>query len=92
MKNNKKALLVDLKERLGCSEEECLIINEIVEETSLFGRKNKAKMIDGFMSQLNVTEERAEEIYNTFMDIFKSRVKHKIFHPFKSYKNENKED
>ena len=32
MKNNKRALLVDLKERLGCTEEECLIINDIIEE------------------------------------------------------------
>ena len=30
MKNNKRALLVDLKERLGCTEEECLIINDII--------------------------------------------------------------
>ncbi len=90
MKNNKRALLVDLKERLNCSEEECIIINNIVEDTSLFGKKNRAKMIDGFMDQLNVSEERAIEIYDTFMDIFKYRVKFKIFHPFKSIKK--KED
>ena len=84
MKNNKRALLVDLKERLNISEEECIIINDIVEETSLFGKKNKAKMISGFIEHLDVTEERAEEIYETFMDIFKTRVKFKIFHPFKS--------
>lgn len=86
MKNNKHALLVDLKERLNCSEEDCVIINNIVEETSLFGKKNKQKMIDEFMNQLDVSLERANEIYDTFMDIFKSRVKWKIRHPFKSYK------
>lgn len=87
MKNNKKALLVELKERLNVSENECVIINNIVEETSLFGKKNKTKMINGFMDQLNVSEERADEIYNTFMDIFKRRVKWKIIHPFKSIDN-----
>ena len=86
MKNNKHALLVDLKERLNCSEEDCVIINSIVEETSLFGRKNKQRMINEFMNQLDVSFERANEIYDTFMDIFKSRVKWKIRHPFKSYK------
>lgn len=86
MKNNKHALLVDLKERLNCSEKDCVIINNIVEETSLFGKKNKQKMIDEFMNQLDVSLERANEIYDTFMDIFKSRVKWKIRHPFKSYK------
>lgn len=92
MKNNKRALLVDLKERLNCSEEECLIINDIVEETSLFGKKNKARMINGFMKKLHVDEQRADEIYNTFMDIFKSRVKFKILHPFKNYDKKKKED
>ena len=87
MKNNKHALLVDLKERLNCSEEDCIIINNIVEETSLFGKKNKAKMISGFMEQLDVTEERADEIYNTFMHIFKSRITYRFRHPFKSIFN-----
>lgn len=89
MKNNKRALLVELKERLNVSENDCVIINNIVEETSLFGKKNKTKMINGFIEQLNVSEERADEIYNTFMDIFKRRIKWKIRHPFKSYDNNN---
>ena len=59
---------------------------------SLFGKKNKAKMINGFMEKLNVSEERADEIYNTFMDIFKRRIKWKICHPFKSYDKKKKED
>lgn len=84
MKNNKKALLVDLKERLNCSENDCIIINSIIEETFIFGKKNKTKMMNGFMDKLKVSEERAEEIYNVFMDIFKTRVKWKIKHPFKS--------
>ena len=86
--NNKKALLVDLKERLNCSEEECIIINSIVEETSLFGKKNKTKMINGFMDKLDCSLERANEIYETFMDIFKTRIKFKIMHPFKNIDKE----
>ena len=84
MKNNKTALLVELKERLNVSEEECIIINSVIEDTFIFGKKNKIKMIKGFMEKLNVSEDRAEEIYFTFKDIFKSRVKYKIRHPFKS--------
>lgn len=91
MKNNKHALLVELKDRLNVSEEDCIVINNIVEDTSLFGKKNKAKMINGFINHLDVTEKRAEEIYETFMDIVKSRIKFKIRHPFKKYdcKKEN---
>ena len=84
MKNNKRALLVDLKERLNCSEEECLKINSVIENTFIFGKKNKKKMIEGFKTELNVSDERADERYNTFMDIFKTRVKYKLRHPFKS--------
>ena len=79
MKNNKTALLVELKERLNCSENDCVIINNIVEETSLFGKKNKVRMINGFIEKLNVSEERADEIYNTFMSILKGRIKYVIF-------------
>jgi 3-deoxy-D-manno-octulosonate 8-phosphate phosphatase KdsC-like HAD superfamily phosphatase len=82
--NNKRALLVDLKERLGCSEEECLIINDVIEDTFIFGKKNKLKMINAFTQRLHVSEDRAEEIYDTFMDIFKTRIKYKLRHPFKS--------
>ena len=89
--NNKRALLVDLKERLGCSEEECLIINDIIEDTFIFGKKNKLKMINAFIERLHVDGDRAEEIYNTFMDIFKTRIKYKLRHPFKSIDNK-KED
>jgi len=91
MKNNKHALLVELKDRLNISEDDCIVINSIVEDTSLFGKKNKAKMINGFINHLGVTEERAEKIYETFIDIVKSRIKFKIRHPFKKYdcKKEN---
>jgi hypothetical protein len=82
--NNKRALLVDLKERLGCSEEECLIINDVIEDTFIFGKKNRLKMINAFIERLHVSEDRAEEIYDTFMDIFKTRIKYKLRHPFKS--------
>lgn len=85
-KNNKKSLIVELKEKLGCSEEECLVINSIVEDASLFGKKNKQKMVDGFMNELDVSEDRASEIYDVFMHIFRSRIKWKLIHPFRSYK------
>jgi len=84
MKNNKKALLVELKEKLGCSEEECLLINSIAEEYFIFKKKNKPKIVNEFEDKLNVSEERAEEIYDVFMNIVKERIKFKIFHPFKN--------
>jgi hypothetical protein len=49
-------------------------------------------MINGFISQLDVSEERAEEIYNTFMDIFKGRIKYKLLHPFGNYDKKKKEE
>lgn len=87
MNNYSKPMLVELKERLDITEEECLIINEIVEESSLFGKKNKNKIINEFINHLSVSEDRAEEIYNTFMSIIKSRIKYKLRHPFKKINN-----
>ena len=84
MKNNKTALLVELKEKTNLTENECIIFNSILEDTFIFGKKNKKKIISETMDKLNKTEEEADTIYNTFMEIFKRRIKYKLRHPFKS--------
>ena len=84
MKNNKTALLVELKEKTNLTENEGIIFNSILEDTFIFGKKNKKKIISETMDKLNKTEEEADTIYNTFMEIFKRRIKYKLRHPFKS--------
>ena len=81
---NKTGFINKLQEELKYDKEKCIIINSIIEDTSLIGKKNKAKMINGFMNELGVSESEAEHIYETAITIIKNSMKNKIRHPFKN--------
>ena len=53
----------ELSKKTGYEEEMCEKINEIVEETFIFGENNKEKMIAKFIEKLGVDESKANEIY-----------------------------
>lgn len=80
---NKRGFLEELSKKTGLNEEKCIVINDIIEETSLVGNKNKEKMISGFVEKLSITEEEAEKIYETAIGIIGEQIKEKIKHPFK---------
>ncbi len=65
-KNN---IINALKERTNRLENECNIIYDILEKHSIIGRKNKEKMKNDFMEELNVSEKEADEIYNISMEL-----------------------
>ena len=80
---NKKGFILKLKEKLNYNEEKCIKINEILEDTFLIGKKNKEKMIERFIEEINVDEDEANNIYETTMNIVCSGIKDKIKHPSK---------
>ena len=80
---NKTGFIKSLEKRLGYEENKCIIINSIIEDTSLFGKKSKDKMINNFMKKLDVSLDEATNIYETSMDIIVSNIKDKIKHPFR---------
>ena len=81
---NKKEFIEELKKQTGLSEEKCIIINDVLENNFLIGKKNKDKIIIELKDKLQINEEEANEIYNTTSQIFASEIKEKIKHPFKS--------
>ena len=81
---NKKKFINKLKNELDLDLEKCIIINNILEDTFLIGKKNKEIMIDRFVSELNISIDDANNIYEKVMDIIKNAIKNKIKHPFKS--------
>ena len=83
MKMNKTDFLISLKEKTGLSEEDCLKVNDVVDETFIIGKKNKEKMINAFKEKLNIDAAKANEIYEVTMSIISSAIKNKIRHPFK---------
>lgn len=84
-KINKKRFINELQDNTNLSYEECLIVNDILENNFIFNKKKKDKVINELILQLNINDERANEIYNEIMQFISSKIKEKIKHPFKSY-------
>ena len=84
-KINKKSFINELQDNTNLSYEECLIVNDILEKNFIFNKKKKDKVINELILQLNINDERANEIYNEIMQFISSKIKEKIKHPFKSY-------
>ena len=84
-KINKKSFINQLQDNTNLSYDECLIVNDILENNFIFNKKKKEKVINELILQLNINDERANEIYNEIMQFISSKIKEKIKHPFKSY-------
>ena len=82
-KMNKTGFIEKLKEVLNIDENTAVIINNILENNNIFGRKNKDKIINEMMDALKIDLEKAKEIYEKVMEIISSAIKNKIKHPFR---------
>ena len=80
---NKKEFIKVLEEKTGFSEDKCIIINDIFEDTFLVGKKNKEKIIAALVERLQIDEEKANDIYNIGMGIIGSEIINKLKEPFK---------
>ena len=81
-KTNKKKFLKILKEKLNCSEEECNIINEVLENHFIIGKTNQEKIEKELVEKLGISEEKADDIYNAAMETIGSEILIRITHPF----------
>ncbi len=75
---NKTKFINELSNRLGYDLDKCKKINNILEDTFIFGKNAKETIINRFVSELNVSEEEANKIYNVFAEIFTTEIKNKI--------------
>ncbi len=66
MNNN---ILDKLKEKTSYSKEQCNILKNILEKHKIVGRKNKDKIIQDFMQELQIDRNEADELYNNCMEI-----------------------
>ena len=81
---NKSEFIKELSKQTGYDEEKCIVINSIVEDTFIIGKKNKEKMIEKFEEQISLDENEANKLYETVISIIGSELKNKLKHPFKS--------
>lgn len=80
----KSEFIKELSKQTGYDEEKCIVINSIVEDTFIIGKKNKDKMIEKFEEQISLDENEANKLYETVISIIGSELKNKLKHPFKS--------
>lgn len=64
--NNIKEKLKELTQK---SDEEIVIIDEILNNHFVIGRNNKEKIIDDFKDKLNINDNQADELYNQCSEI-----------------------
>lgn len=69
MKMNKEKFISKLTEKTNKSIEECNIIYDILNKNGVVGRKNKEKINEDFIKELNISESEANKLYNICMEI-----------------------
>lgn len=79
---NKSGFIDELSKQTGYDSEKCTVINSIVEDTFIIGKKNKEKMIERFKAELNFNDDEANRVYEIAMNILGSGVINKLKHPF----------
>ena len=84
MKMNKTEFIKVLSEKLNVDEEYARKINDILEDNFFIGKKNKAKLVNDFITRLNISESKANEMYESIISIIGAEIKEKIKHPFRS--------
>jgi len=58
-----------LKEVTKRSDEECNIINDVLNNHFIIGHNNKKKIIDDFVEKLDISVSAADKLYNTCSEI-----------------------
>ena len=81
---NKNGFIKELSKQTGYDEEKCILINNVIENYFIFGRKNKEKIIKDLQVKANLNEDDSENVYDISIKIITGGIKNKLKHPFKS--------
>lgn len=81
---NKEKFIKELEKNTKLDNDECIIINSILEDHFLIGKNNKEKIVTDIKNKLNIQTEEAENIYESAMNIIGTGIKNKLRHPFKN--------
>lgn len=81
---NKSGFVKALAEQLPYSENQCMMIGDILENHFFINGQNKNKIISEFMEKLNLEHEDATHVYDVAMEIIQKEIHEKLRHPFRS--------
>ena len=80
---NKNEFIKELSKQTGYDEARCSLINNVIENYFIFGRKNKEKIIKELQIKASLYENDSENVYDISMKIITGEIKNKLKHPFK---------
>lgn len=83
---NKEKFIKELESVTGLDNVKCMMINHILENNFIVGKRNKEKIVSDIMEELGLTTFEAEKIYESAMSIIGNGIKDKLKHPFRSQK------
>lgn len=69
MRMNKQDFIIELQKQMNYTEEQCKIIENVLKKHKIIGRKNKEKIKDDLVQELEVTNEQADKLYNICMEL-----------------------
>ena len=81
---NKEKFMKELENSTGLDKKQCIMINTILEDNFIIGKKKKEKIVLEIAKQLDLTTTEAEEMYESSMSIIGDGIKDKLKHPFKN--------
>lgn len=84
MKMNKREFIKELSSQTGYDEAKCILIDDVIENYFIFGKKNKEKIIQDLQVKVSLNEDDAENVYDITIKIITGEIKNKLKHPFKS--------
>ena len=73
-----------ISKKTNLTKGEATIVNSVLEDNFFLSKKSKDKIVASIQNDINVSYDRALEIYEICIDIVKENIKFKLKHPFKN--------
>lgn len=83
---NKSEFIKELQSQTSYTEEQCVIINDVLEAHFIFRKKNKPAVVAEIAEKLCVSEEEADGVFELCMSIIRAEKKRVLRRPFGSNK------
>ena len=81
---NKKEFLNELSKQTDLNKNKAILVNDILEKHFFISKKNKDKIINELVIKLDISLDKATEIYNVSKKIVSNEIINKLKHPFKN--------
>lgn len=78
---NKNGFIKELSKQTGYNEEKCILINNVIENYLIFGKRNKDKIIQDLQVKVRLSKDDAENVYDIAIKIIIGEIKNKLKHP-----------